>query len=67
MTTLQWPNLQNARDLGGLPTGDGGHIRSMALIRTDDSNNLENITTLNISDPITIIHQPTNGIRNIDF
>jgi protein-tyrosine phosphatase len=32
---LDWPNCLNARDLGGLPTGDGRRIRSGALIRTD--------------------------------
>lgn len=32
---LDWPHCLNARDLGGLPTGDGGRIRSGALIRTD--------------------------------
>jgi protein-tyrosine phosphatase len=37
---LNWPDLQNARDLGGLPTGDGGRIRSMALIRTDNHDRL---------------------------
>jgi protein-tyrosine phosphatase len=40
MTTLQWPNLQNARDLGGVPTGDGGRIRPMSLIRTDNHDRL---------------------------
>lgn len=36
---LNWPDLQNARDLGGLPTDDG-RIRPMALIRTDNHNRL---------------------------
>ena len=39
---LHWPDLHNARDLGGLPTGDGGQIRSMALIRTDNHDRLTN-------------------------
>ncbi|GAA0962484.1 tyrosine-protein phosphatase [Kribbella koreensis] len=32
---LDWPNCHNARDLGGLPTADGGSIRVGALIRSD--------------------------------
>jgi protein tyrosine/serine phosphatase len=32
---LDWPNCRNARDLGGLPTTDGGVIRRGALIRSD--------------------------------
>ncbi|HEY8456624.1 MAG TPA: tyrosine-protein phosphatase [Actinopolymorphaceae bacterium] len=32
---LDWPNCLNARDLGGLPTSDGGKIRERALVRTD--------------------------------
>jgi protein-tyrosine phosphatase len=32
---LDWPNCRNARDLGGLPTADGGTVRRSALIRTD--------------------------------
>ncbi|MDX6264254.1 MAG: protein-tyrosine phosphatase [Kribbellaceae bacterium] len=32
---LDWPNCRNARDLGGLPTVDGGSIRVGALIRSD--------------------------------
>jgi protein tyrosine/serine phosphatase len=32
---LDWPDCQNVRDLGGLPTADGGRIRSGALIRAD--------------------------------
>jgi Tyrosine phosphatase family len=31
-----WPDLNNARDLGGIPTVDGGWIRERALIRTDN-------------------------------
>ncbi len=33
---LSWPGCHNVRDLGGLPTEDGGRIRSGALIRSDD-------------------------------
>jgi protein-tyrosine phosphatase len=43
---LNWPNLQNARDLGGLPTNEGGRIRPMALIRTD---NHDRLTTAGVS------------------
>jgi protein-tyrosine phosphatase len=32
---LDWPNCRNARDLGGLPTADGGFVRTGALIRSD--------------------------------
>jgi protein tyrosine/serine phosphatase len=35
MPRLHWPDLLNARDLGGIPTVDGGRIRQRALIRTD--------------------------------
>lgn len=34
-TPLSWPDCRNARDLGGLPTIDGGRIRADALIRAD--------------------------------
>jgi protein tyrosine/serine phosphatase len=37
---LDWPNCLNARDLGGLPTADGGQIRERALIRTDSHGKL---------------------------
>lgn len=37
---LDWPDCRNVRDLGGVPTGDGGRIRSGALIRADDLANL---------------------------
>ena len=32
---LDWPACRNARDLGGLPTRDGGRIRGGALLRSD--------------------------------
>jgi hypothetical protein len=33
---LDWPDCQNVRDLGGLPTADGGLTRRGALVRADD-------------------------------
>jgi protein-tyrosine phosphatase len=32
---LDWPDCRNVRDVGGLPTSDGGRIRLGALIRAD--------------------------------
>ncbi|TDD41413.1 tyrosine-protein phosphatase [Nonomuraea terrae] len=32
---LAWPGCQNVRDLGALPTRDGGRVRAGALIRAD--------------------------------
>ena len=32
---LAWPDLRNARDLGGLPTLDGRATRTEALVRSD--------------------------------
>jgi protein-tyrosine phosphatase len=32
---LDWPDCRNVRDVGGLPTSDGGRIRPGALIRAD--------------------------------
>jgi protein tyrosine/serine phosphatase len=40
-TPLSWPDCRNVRDLGGLPTTDGGRIRESALIRADS---LERLT-----------------------
>ncbi|WP_427895354.1 tyrosine-protein phosphatase [Kribbella sp. GL6] len=37
---LTWPNCLNVRDLGGLPTGDGGRIAAGALIRSDNLSRL---------------------------
>jgi protein tyrosine/serine phosphatase len=37
---LDWPDLRNARDLGGLPTGGGGRIRPGALVRSDTAHRL---------------------------
>jgi protein-tyrosine phosphatase len=39
-TRLNWPDCQNVRDLGGLPTSDGGMIRTGALIRSDNHDRL---------------------------
>src|SRR5256885_16187904 len=33
---LHFPNLLNARDLGGYPTVDGTHTRWRSLVRADD-------------------------------
>lgn len=33
---LRFPSLLNVRDLGGLPTTDGGQTRSRSLLRSDD-------------------------------
>lgn len=38
---LDWPGCLNARDLGGLPTPDGGTIRERALVRTDSHSFLD--------------------------
>ncbi|WP_327000258.1 tyrosine-protein phosphatase [Dactylosporangium sp. NBC_01737] len=35
LTPLAWPGLRNARDLGGLPTMDGGEVRHGAVVRAD--------------------------------
>lgn len=44
MPRLHWPDLCNARDLGGIATIDGGQIRERALIRTDNHNRLQAAT-----------------------
>jgi hypothetical protein len=33
---LAWPDCRNVRDLGGLPTSDGGRLRAGALVRADN-------------------------------
>jgi len=38
---LRWPDLRNARDLGGIATVGGGQIRERTLIRTDNHNRLD--------------------------
>ncbi len=40
MPPLAWPDLRNARDLGGVRTTDGGRIRERALVRTDNHSRL---------------------------
>lgn len=40
MPRLSWPDLRNARDLGGIPTVHGGRTRERALIRTDNHGRL---------------------------
>lgn len=37
---ISWPDCRNVRDLGGLPTTDGGTIRENALIRADSLDRL---------------------------
>ncbi|HVX43381.1 MAG TPA: tyrosine-protein phosphatase, partial [Mycobacteriales bacterium] len=37
---LDWPDCLNVRDVGGLPTRDGGRIRPNALIRADSLDRL---------------------------
>ncbi|TWG24771.1 tyrosine-protein phosphatase [Actinoplanes teichomyceticus] len=37
---LDWPDCKNARDLGGLPTAEGGRVRPGALIRSDSHGRL---------------------------
>ncbi|WP_432972667.1 tyrosine-protein phosphatase [Dactylosporangium sp. CA-233914] len=37
---LDWPDLRNARDAGGLPTTGGGTIRARALVRSDSTHRL---------------------------
>lgn len=39
-TDLTWPNCINVRDLGGLPTAEGGKIRPGTLIRSDSHGKL---------------------------
>ena len=36
MRTLAWDGCRNVRDLGGLPTGDGGETRFGAVVRADN-------------------------------
>lgn len=38
--SLDWTGCRNARELGGLPTVDGGHIRAGALWRTGSHHRL---------------------------
>jgi len=41
MPRLRWPDLCNARDLGGIATSGGGQIREHSLVRTDNHGRLE--------------------------
>ena len=41
MPRLRWPELCNARDLGGIATSGGGRIRERSLVRTDNHDRLE--------------------------
>jgi protein-tyrosine phosphatase len=43
---LRWPHCLNVRDLGGLPTTDGGATRAGALIRSD---NLDRLTATGVA------------------
>jgi protein tyrosine/serine phosphatase len=38
---LRWPDLRNARDLGGILTVNGGRTRERTLIRTDNHRRLD--------------------------
>jgi protein-tyrosine phosphatase len=39
--TLNWPHCKNARDLAGTPLGDGRRIRTGALVRSDNLDQLD--------------------------
>jgi protein tyrosine/serine phosphatase len=41
VSRLHWPDLRNARDLGGIAVAGGGRIRERALIRTDNHDRLD--------------------------
>jgi len=45
LTSLEWPDCLNVRDLGGLPSADGRRIAAGALIRSD---NLTRLTAAGI-------------------
>jgi protein-tyrosine phosphatase len=40
MRALSWEGCVNVRDLGGLPTGDGGVTRNRAVVRADSTSSL---------------------------
>ncbi|MFI6128243.1 tyrosine-protein phosphatase [Micromonospora sp. NPDC051141] len=40
MPRLSWPDLRNARDLGGIATIGGGRVRDRVLVRTDNHHRL---------------------------
>ena len=41
--SLEFPDLLNARDLGGYPTTDGAHTRWRSLLRADDLSQLSEL------------------------
>ena len=41
MTVLTWSGCRNVRDLGGLPTADGGRTRERTLVRADSLTQLD--------------------------
>ena len=41
MSALTWSGCRNVRDLGGLPTADGGSVRPRALVRADSLSQLD--------------------------
>ncbi len=41
MSALTWSGCRNVRDLGGLPTADGGSVRPRALVRADSLTQLD--------------------------
>ena len=41
--SLEFPELLNARDLGGYPTSDGAHTRWRSLLRADDLSQLSDL------------------------
>jgi protein-tyrosine phosphatase len=53
---LTWPDCRNVRDVGGLPTGDGGVVRTAALVRGDSPHRLT-------SDGVAAVHG--YGIRRV--
>jgi len=43
---LQWEGLLNVRDLGGIPTEDGGETRFGVIVRSDNVRRLRDLSTL---------------------
>jgi protein-tyrosine phosphatase len=60
---LSWPDCRNVRDLGGLPTADGGRIRESALIRADSLERLTEagVTAVRSAGIVRIV-----DLRNVD-
>jgi protein-tyrosine phosphatase len=48
--SLEFPDLLNARDLGGYPTTDGAHTRWRSLLRADDLSQLSELGLQALSD-----------------